>query len=408
MATASSTPRKIPPQGVGPPAKKSYSAAMKHPPGHKTNAAMQEAMVRTEIDPAVMVKFALLKDLKPCDVAQLITSYGLPVQSIFTMFAVEVGRITVQMTSQQYAEELKQKHRSNMKNGQDSLRLLEEDETMFVSVSRVFGDFSDEKVKSLVFGDNASKVVSINYERYKTAKGELLWFTGRRFYNFLKVDHDALPDLPPYVVLDKNHRSYVRVQGRKRQCLRCKSENHLIADCPEKEERRIDTISEEEETDKEESSSEGEEEDDQKKEDPPFAVSQDISNISEGTEDFEEVPEAGNTVVTQSNTSNPAWASRSYYTKKRKFPAEPVKFPKQWKEEIKRSKGVPEEDKEKILELEELTTESLRADPESFFALISPNVTQFTDDPEAEDFDYDETFLLGSISFLYNNANNTI
>lgn len=320
MATASSTPRKNPPQGVGPPAKKSYSAAMKHPPGHKTNAAMQEAMVRTEIDPAVMVKFALLKDLKPGDVAQLIASYGLPVQSIFTMFAVEVGRITVQMTSQQYAEELKQKHRYNMKNGQDSLRLLEEDETMFVSVSRVFGDFSDEKVKSLVFGDNASKIVSINYERYKTAKGELLFFTGRRFYNFLKADHDALPDLPPYVVLDKNHRSYVCVQGRKRQCLRCKSEDHLIAECPEKEERR-EKIPEEkdEEGDDEEESSEEE------KEDPPFAVTQDISNITEEeTEDFEDVPEAGNTGVTQSNTSNPALVATT--RRKESFPKKTLQF----------------------------------------------------------------------------------
>ena len=408
MASAVSTPRKTLPQGGGF-SRKKYSAAVRNPPGHKTNAEMEADMVRTDVDPAVLVKFVLLKDLQPVEVGQLITSYGFPVQSIKTMFALETGRITVQMTSQQYAEDLKTKHRNNLNNGQASLRLIEAEETKFVSVSRVFGDFSDEKVKRLVFGDLASKVVSVHYERLKTANGELLWFTGRRFYNFLKVDHDELPELAPFVELDKGHRSWVRVQGRKRQCLRCKSEGHLIADCPEEDEReKIQEESDEEgddESDKEESSEE------EKEKDPPFAVSQDISNISEGTEDFVEVPEASNNIVTQSNTSNPAWATQSFYSKKRKFPTSNVNVPGHWKAHCQGNPKVKKEVRTYLENRTELTPEFIRAlckqkhdeTQINIGMMMSPNLKLLTDDPNAAEFDWDAIFLPPD-SFLSNNT----
>ena len=262
-------------------------------------------------------------------------------------------------------------------------------------MSRVFGDFSDEKVKRLVFGGYAAKVVSVHYERFKTSDGELLWFTGRRFYNLLKVDHDNLPELEPYVELGKGYRSYVRVQGRKRQCLRCKSEGHLIADCPEEDEReKIQEENDEEgddESDKEESSEE------EKEEDPPFAVSQDISNISEGTEDFEEVPEAGNNIVTQSNTSNPAWATRSFFAKKRKFPTSNVNVPGHWKTRCQENPNVKKEVKKHLANATEISPETVRAlckEKGGFFsAQLSPNMMLLTDDSDAEDFDWDAIFL---------------
>ena len=62
---------------------------------------------------------------------------------------------------------MKAKHRNNLNDCQASVRLVEAEETKFVSVSCVFGDFSDEKVKRLVFGRYAAKVVLIHYELSK-------------------------------------------------------------------------------------------------------------------------------------------------------------------------------------------------------------------------------------------------
>ena len=182
----------------------------------------------------------------------------------------------------------------------------------------------------------------------------------------------------------------------------------MIADCPEKEEKRNDTISEEEETDKEESSSDEEEEDDQKKEDLPFAVSQDISNISDGTTDFEEVPEAGNNIVTQSNTSNPAWATQSFFAKrKRKFPTTNVNVPGHWKTRCQENPKVTKEVKEYLANATELTPEAVRElckhKDSIFSAQLSPNLKLLTDDPNAADFDWDAIFLPPD-SFLSNNT----
>ena len=386
-----------------------YSAAVRNPVGHKSNAELEAEMVKTDVDPAVMVKFILLKDLQPAQLANVIISLGLPARSIKTMFAVDVGRITVQMTSQQYADDVKAKYRNNLNNCQASLRLVEAEETKFVSVSRVFGDYSDEKVKQLVFGGYAAKVVSVHYERFKTSDGELLWFTGRRFYNLLKVDHDNLPELEPYVELGKGYRSYVRVQGRKRQCLRCKSEGHLIADCPE-EDRREKILKE----DDEEGKRDGDDEEDGRKSDGE--TDDDVSEFSNITVDEDDTQHESTTeettyqsnVIRASNTSNPAWSDPTFRQAlkknfvprinnvKRKFPTTPVRTPLHWKTAIANMSAKERKQSSKLAKLaenDELTPEMIRKEHRTLgLVLQSPNLMNLTDDPLAEPFDYRDIF----------------
>ena len=388
---SSSTPRKDHPT---PPARRSYSAATKRPPGFKTNTELQAEMTKTAIDPAVMVKFKLERDLLPCDVGLLIASYGLPLNSIRTMYSAEEGRVAVQMVNQQYAEMVKQKHRNNTNNGQASLHLIEAEDSKFVSVSRVTGDYSDEKVKQLLFGDHASRVVSVHYERYKMNDGQLLWLTGRRFYNFLLDDFEKLPDLPQFIQLDERNRSYVRVQGKKRQCLRCKSEGHLVADCPLPEERNT-VVEEEDEGDDEDSSSE----EDTKKEDDTSL--QDVSSIADdGGENRHEISEV----------EDPAHPPSHLTPKKRKFPTKSVVVPDHWKKEIGKT-DISEKTKKHWMDRHVLTPEQVRelAATSTFFLSknLSPNMALLTDDSDADEFDHDEIFKPLSNGLIIKQFNET-
>ena len=385
---SSSTPRKDHPT---PPARRSYCAATKRPAGFKTNTELQAEMNKTAIDPAVMVKFQLERDLLPCDVGLLIASYGLPLSSIRTMYSAEEGRVAVQMVNQQYAEMVKQKHRNNTNDGQASLRLIEAEDSKFVSVSRVTGDYSDEKVKELLFGEHASRVVSVHYERYKMNDGQLTWLTGRRFYNFLLEDFEKLPDLPPFIQLDERNRSYVRVQGKKRQCLRCKSEGHLVADCPLPD-RRNTIVEEEDEGDDDDTSGD----DDTKKEDDTGL--QDLSSIADELDQR----------LQSSDVEDPVPKPSHLTPKKRKYPTAPVKQPAHWKDPIQNNPNLDKKIKAQWRKNKELTPEMIRNVASStFLQSLSPNLALLSDDPDAAEFDPDEIFRPPSNSLIINNNFNT-
>ena len=175
---------------------RAFSAVVKAKPiaaEFPSNEALAQGMAATTVSADKSVMLILQKDMMPVDVGVALASVGVPMPHIISMFAVDNRRINVMFNSPETMARFRTEYFNNKANIQAKVKLAERKKTKYIMFSRVPGDFSDEELKRLLFGDEYQvQIDSIYHERCPDQDGKLMWLTGRRFFRIPVEDFEKL------------------------------------------------------------------------------------------------------------------------------------------------------------------------------------------------------------------------
>ena len=225
---------------------RAFSAVVKAKPiaaEFPSNEALAQGMAATTVSADKSVMLILQKDMMPVDVGVALASVGVPMPHIISMFAVDNRRINVMFNSPETMARFRTEYFNNKANIQAKVKLAERKKTKYIMLSRVPGDFSDEELKRLLFGDEYQvQIDSIYHERCPDQDGKLMWLTGRRFFRIPVEDFENLKSeshnwdfISTSIELAPGFHALVKIEGLGLRCHHCHETTHKIADCPNKD-----------------------------------------------------------------------------------------------------------------------------------------------------------------------------